>query len=154
MVTVFEKETGIKVSIDTYDTNEALLAKLKAGGGGFDIIVTSHAFIPIHIHEKLIQKINLKAMPDFKNLDKKFVDPQWEPEGDYTIPYQWGTTSFSVDTSIYNKPAESFEFLFNPPDELKDKIGLFKNPSDLLALAEVYLGIPFYGAALPKLKDC
>ncbi|MFU0507553.1 extracellular solute-binding protein [Pseudaminobacter sp. NGMCC 1.201702] len=142
LVEKFEKETGIDVTIDTYDSNETLLAKLKAGGGGYDIIVTAHTFIEVNAKEGLIQKFNPKDLPNFKYLDKKFVDPSWDPEGQYSLPYQWGTTSFAVDTAVYDKPIDSFETLFNPPAELAGKVGMLKGGSDLIAMAELYLGVP------------
>ena len=54
LIEKFEKETGISVTLDTYDSNETLLAKLKSGGGGYDIVVPTHNFIPILIEEGLI----------------------------------------------------------------------------------------------------
>ncbi len=143
LVEKFQKETGIEVTLDTYDSNETLLAKLKAGGGGYDIIVAGHVFIDVFAKEGLIQKFNPKDLPNFHYLDKRFVDPVWDPEGQYSIPYQWGTTSFAVDTAVYDKPIDSYETLFNPPPELAGRVGMFKNNTDLMALAELYLGVPF-----------
>lgn len=142
LVEKFQKETGIDVTIDTYDTNETLLAKLKAGGGGYDIIVTAHTFIPITAKEGLIQKFNPKELPNYSHLDKRFDNPSWDPEGQYSLPWQWGTTSFAVDTAVYDKPIDSLETLFNPPPELAGKVAMFKGASDLMALAELYLGVP------------
>ena len=143
LVEKFEAETGISVTIDTYDTNEALLAKLKAGGGDYDIIVPAHSLIPILKAEGLIQSIGLKEMANFGNLDAAFVDPAWDPDGNYSIPWQAGTTSFAVDTAVYGEPVDSFATLFDPPAELQGKIGMFKGSSDLVTLAQVYLGLPF-----------
>ncbi len=143
MIEKFEKETGIKVTIDTYDTNEVLLAKLQAGGGSYDIIVTAHSFIPIHASEDLIQPIGLKSLKNYKNMDPQYLNAAWNPKGDYAIPWQWGTTSFGVDTSVYSEPIDSYETLFNPPAALQGKIGMFKGASDLITLAQLYLNVPF-----------
>jgi len=142
LVEKFQKEMGIEVTIDTYDTNETLLAKLKAGGGGYDIIVTAHTFIPVMAKEGLIQKFNPKELGNYSHLDKRFENPSWDPEGQYSLPWQWGTTSFAVDTAVYDKPIDSLETLFNPPAELAGKVAMFKGASDLMALAELYLGVP------------
>ena len=143
LVEKFEAETGISVTIDTYDTNEALLAKLKAGGGDYDIIVPAHSLIPILKAEGLIQPIGLKEMANFENLEAAFVDPDWDPEGNYSIPWQAGTTSFAVDTAVHGEPVDSMATLFEPPAELHGKIGMFKGSSDLVTLAQIYLGLPF-----------
>lgn len=142
LVEKFQNEYDVQVTIDTYDTNETLLAKLKAGGGGYDIIVTAHTFIPIMAKEGLIQKFNPQELANYSHLDKRFVNPSWDPEGQYSLPWQWGTTSFAVDTVVYDKPIDSFETLFNPPPELAGKVAMFKGASDLMALAELYLGVP------------
>lgn len=143
LIEKFEKETGVDVTIDTYDTNEALLAKLQAGGGDYDIIITAHSFIPIHAAEGLIQPIGLKDLENFGNLDPQFVNADWNPGGDYAVPWQWGTTSFGIDTAVYGAPVDSYETLFNPPAELQGKIGMFKSAADLITLAELYLDVPF-----------
>lgn len=143
LVEKFQKETGINVTIDTYDSNETLLAKLKAGGGGYDIIVTAHTFIEVNAMEGLIQKFNPKDLPNYKYLAKQFVDPSWDQEGQYSLPYQWGTTSFAVDRAVYDGPIDSFETLFNPPAELAGKVGMLRGGSDIIPMAQLYLGVPF-----------
>ena len=143
LVEKFQKETGIKVTVDTYDSNETLLAKLMAGGGGYDVIVTAHNFIPIHVAEKLIQPIKLKDMKNAKYLGKQFMATNWNPSDDYAVPWQWGTTSFAVDTAVYDKPVDSYETLFSPPPELQGKLGMFKSQNELITMSQLYLGIPF-----------
>ncbi|NIA71311.1 extracellular solute-binding protein [Pelagibius litoralis] len=143
LVKKFEAETGIDVTIDTYDTNEVLLSKLQAGGGSYDIIVTAHSFIPVHAAEGLIQPIGLKDMENIENLDPQYLTADWNPEGDYGVPWQWGTTAFAVDRTVYNEPVDSYETLFTPPGALQGKIGMFKGASDLISLAQLYLGVPF-----------
>ena len=59
LVAKFEAETGIKVTVDTYDSNETLLAKLQAGATGYDLVVPSQNFVPILVSEGLIQKVNV-----------------------------------------------------------------------------------------------
>lgn len=139
----FEKETGIDVTIDTYDTNESMLAKLKAGGGDFDIIVAGHNFVPLLRDEKLAQKIGLAQLANYDNLKPDFIKPSYDPDGDYSAPWQGGSTSFLVDTAVYDKPIDSYETLFNPPPELQGKAGMLKGAADLIPVAEQYLGIPF-----------
>lgn len=153
LIEKFEAETGIDVTVDTYDTNESLLAKLMAGGGDYDIIITAHSFIPIHQGEGLIQPLGLKDMENFENLDKQFVDASWNPDGDYGVPWQWGTTSFAVDNAVYDAPIDSYETLFSPPEALQGKIGMFKGAQDIITLAELYLGVPFCSEDPAEMKQ-
>ena len=142
LIAKFEAETGISVTLDTYDSNETLLAKLKQGSGGYDIVVPSHNFIEILIEEGLIQAINASALPGYGNIDQKWQGPPWDPGNVYTIPWQWGTTSFTVDTEVYGGDIDTYSVLFQPPAELQGSIGMFRAPDEVIAMAQVFLGLP------------
>jgi spermidine/putrescine transport system substrate-binding protein len=142
MVKKFEDETGIKVTIDTYDSNETALAKLSSGAAGYDVIIISNDFIPIFVKQGLLQKVDVAHMPNFKNLDPQWQKRPWDPDAQYSVPWVWGTTSYSVDTAVYKGPTDSLQPLFEPPPELKGKIGMFGSPSEVMSLALVYLGKP------------
>ena len=140
LIEKFEQETGINVTLDTYDSNETLLAKLKSGGGGYDIVVPTHHFVPILVKEGLIRAINAKDLEGYENIDSRWQGPEWDPENAYTIPWQWGTTAFTVDTAVYGGEVDSYEVLFNPPAELQGQIGMFKAPDEVISMALIYQG--------------
>jgi spermidine/putrescine transport system substrate-binding protein len=142
MVKKFEAETGIKVTIDTYDSNETALAKLSSGAAGYDVMIISNDFVPIFVKQGLFQEVDAGKMPNFKNVDPRWQKRPWDPDARYTVPWVWGTTSYSVDTSVYKGPTDSLKPLFQPPAELKGKIGMFGSPSEVMSLALVYLGKP------------
>lgn len=142
LVKKFEKETGIKVSIDTYDSNETALAKLSSGAAGYDVMVISNDFVPIFVKQGLFQAVDAASMPNFKNMDPKWRNRPWDPDAKYTVPWMWGTTSYSVDTAVYSGPTDSLKPLFEPPPELKGKVGMFGSPSEVMSLALVYMGKP------------
>ena len=137
----FEQETGIKVTLDTYDSNETLLAKLKQGGTGYDIVVPSHNFIQIFIQEGLLQPINAKQLSGYGNIEKRWQNPPWDPGNVYTVPWQWGSTSYAIDTATYGGDINTYKVLFEPPAELRGKIGMFKTPDEVIPMAQIYLGI-------------
>jgi spermidine/putrescine transport system substrate-binding protein len=141
LIAKFEAETGIKVTLDSYDSNETLLAKLKSGATGYDIIVPTNNFVPILVSEGLLEPINATELAGYANIDPRWQNPEWDPGNVYTIPWQWGTTSFSVNTSKYTGPVDSLEILFNPPAELQGQIGMFNAPDDVMAMAQNYLGL-------------
>ena len=142
MVKKFEAETGIKVTIDTYDSNETALAKLQSGATGYDVMIISNDFVPIFVKQGLFQEVDPGKMPNFKNVDPRWQKRPWDPDAKYTVPWVWGTTSYSVDTSVYKGPTDSLKPLFQPPADLKGKIGMFGSPSEVMSLALVYLGMP------------
>lgn len=140
LIKKFEKETGIKVTLDTYDSNETLLAKLKAGGGGYDIVVPSQNFVPIMIKEGLLQRINASRLKGYENIIDSLKGPPWDPENAYSVPWQNGTTAFSVDTEVYEGDINTYKILFEPPPELQGKIGMFGTPDEVIPMALIYLG--------------
>ncbi len=152
LIKKFEAETGIKVTLDTYDSNETLLAKLKQGGGGYDIVVPTHNFVPILIKEGLIRKINAAKLPGYANIAARWRSPEWDPGNAYTIPWQWGTTAFTVDTAVYSGDIDTYKVLFEPPPELQGSIGMFKAPDEVIPMAEIYLGVPLCNESPADMK--
>ncbi|WP_299892478.1 extracellular solute-binding protein [uncultured Ruegeria sp.] len=142
LIEKFEAETGISVTLDTYDSNETLLAKLQSGATGYDIVVPSHNFVKIFVSEGLLQPINASELADYGNLSADFTSPPWDEGNTYTVPWQWGTTSFTVNTDVYGGDVNSYDVLFQPPAELQGKIGMFKSPDEVVSMALISLGLP------------
>jgi spermidine/putrescine transport system substrate-binding protein len=140
MIKKFEAETGIKVTIDTYDSNETALAKLSSGAAGYDVMIISNDFVPIFVKQGLFQAVDVASMPNFKNLDPRWQKRPWDPDAKYTVPWVWGTTSYAVDTAVYKGPTDSLKTLFEPPAELQGKIGMFGSASEVMSLALLYMG--------------
>lgn len=139
----FEKDTGIHATLDSYDSNETLLAKLKAGGGAYDVVVPSDSFIEIFVKEDLLQKLDKAQLPNLANLKKEFTTLPYDPAHDYTVPYLWGTTGYSYDSAKVpgGKLEESWKPFFEPPAELKGKVVALNSIEELYAPASYYLGI-------------
>ncbi|MGF1608062.1 MAG: extracellular solute-binding protein [Kiloniellales bacterium] len=153
LITKFQQETGIKVTLDTYDSNETLLAKLQAGGGGYDIVVPTHNFVPVLIQEGLIQKINASELDGYENVDDRWKSPEWDPGNAYTIPWQWGTTAFTVDTAVYGGDINTYKVMFEPPAELHGSIGMFRAPDEVIPMAQIYLGLPLCNESAEEMKQ-
>ena len=141
LIAKFERETGVKVSIDTYESNETLLAKLKSGSMGYDIVVISSDFVPIFVKEGLIQKVDTAHLPGFDNIEPRWRHPAWDGDEAYTVPFGWGVTGFAINTTHIKAPVDSLQTLFEPPPEAKGKVGMFSAPSEVMSLAEVDLGL-------------
>ncbi|MGI9460955.1 MAG: extracellular solute-binding protein [Alphaproteobacteria bacterium] len=137
----FEKETGIKVQLDTFDSNETLLAKMKSGGGvGYDLFVPTQNFVQIFVQEGLLEKVDIKNMPNYKYVDKKYRNPEWDPSQEYTVPWQIGHTSFAYNSSKYKGKGKSWKEFFAPDSSVKGKLAVFKSPSDVVDSALIYTG--------------
>ena len=143
LVDKFTAETGIKVTIDTYDSNEAMLASLKAGKlGEYDIAVPGDYMVQIMAGEGILDTFTPAELPNFANIDAKWLNVPFDDGRHSSIPYQWGSTAFSVNRDVFKGDINSLAIIFNPPEELKGKINVLDSQGEVLALGSMYLGIP------------
>lgn len=152
----FTAETGINVTLDLYDSNESMLAKLKAGGTGYDVVVPSDYMIKIMTDEKMLVDIGVNQMANFKYVEGPLKSPYYDPERKYTAPYMYGTTSFSYDTAAVGKLDDSWKEFFEPRPELKGKIAVLNDQVEVINNALRYLGLPLCnesGADMKKVQE-
>lgn len=143
LVDKFEAETGIDITIDTYDSNEAMLASLKAGKlGQYDVAVPGDFMVKIMADQGLLDSFTPDELPNFGNIEEEWVDVPFDPGRQHSIPYQWGSTSFSVNRDVFTGPIDTLALIFNPPPELSGKINVLDSQNEVLALASIYAGIP------------
>ena len=139
----FTSETGINVTMDTYDSNEAMLASLKAGGmGTYDVAVPGDYMVAIMANEGLLDNINDGELSNKGNIAQAWANPSFDPGRVHSIPYQWGSTSFSVNIEDYDGDINTTDILFNPPAELSGKINMLDSQGEVMALASLHMGIP------------
>jgi spermidine/putrescine transport system substrate-binding protein len=139
----FETETGIEVTMDTYDSNESMLAALKAGKmGQYDVAVPTDYMVKIMIADGLLDPIAPGELANMGNIAPQWMDVPFDPGRAHSIPYQWGSTAFAVNRDVYQGDISSLSIMFNPPPELQGKINVLDSQGDLLALASIYMGIP------------
>ena len=139
----FEADTGIKVSLDVYDSNNAMLAKLQAGGGGYDIVVPSNSILGTMISTGLVQKVDASKMPNYKNVAAPHDHPDVDVNRDYSVPYLWGSTGFTYDSAKVpgGKLDDTWKEFFEPRPELVGKIAAMKDQGEMFTAAAIYLGI-------------
>lgn len=147
----FEKETGIKVVYDVFDSNEVLEAKLLSGGSGYDVVVPSNPFLAKQIKAGVFQKLDKSKLPNWSNLNKdllKALDPS-DPGNQYSIPYMWGTIGIGYNVDKVkaalgdNAPVDSWDLVFKPENIAKLKgcgVSFLDSPTEILPAALHYLG--------------
>ncbi len=156
LIEKFEKEYNVKVTITDYDSNDTALAKVKAGGHGFDMVVPSATYIPIWINEGLALETRPDQMPNFKHVSKKWADVSWDPGRHYSVPWQWGTVGIIVNRSVYDGDINTSSVVFDPPEELVGKINVAPEMQDVIDTALYYVGsepCTTDKAALKKVRD-
>jgi spermidine/putrescine transport system substrate-binding protein len=140
LIEKFEKEHNVKVTITDYDSNDTALAKVKAGGHGFDIVVPSASYVPIWIGEDLLLETRPDQMPNFKNVEDRWTDVTWDPGRHYSVPWQWGSTGVVVNTKYFKGDINTSKMFLDPPKELKGKINVVPEMGDVMALTIMYHG--------------
>lgn len=139
----FAFEHDVKVTMDTFDSNESLLAALKAGAvGDYDLAVPGNYMVKIMIEEGLLDSFDPSELSNHANIEDRWKNVDYDPGRTHSIPYLWGSTSFSVNRDVYQGDIGSSEILFNPPEELSGKINILDSQGEVLAFAALYLGIP------------
>lgn len=139
----FEQETGIKVTVTDYDSNDTALAKIEAGGHGFDLVVPSANYVGIFRDKGLLTELDLSKLPNHKNIAPEWRDVDWDPGRIHSVPWQWGSTGIAVNTSVYPGDINTSAVWLEVPDELKGKINVVPEMNDVVALATMYAGGEF-----------
>ncbi len=136
----FTKETGIKVIYTTYESNEAMFAKLKLlDGKGYDIVVPSTYMVELLRDANLLSVIDKSKIPNLKNIDPTLVSQAFTMEDTYSIPYMWGAQGFMVNKNVVDpKTITSWNDLFRP--EFSGKILLSDDMRDTFGAALLATG--------------
>ena len=140
LVKKFEKTYDIKVTITDFDSNDTAIAKARQGGNEFDVVVPSSTFVKIWIDEGLLLESRPDQMENFKNIDPRWVNVDFDPGRRYTVPWQWGTTGVMVDKSVYSGDPNTSSIFLDPPPELVGKINVLPEMGDVLSLAIYHEG--------------
>ncbi|MBV7395666.1 extracellular solute-binding protein [Mameliella sediminis] len=149
----FSEEYDVEVVMDTYDSNEALLAALKAGAiGTYDVAVPGDYMVQIMAQEGLLDTIKDGELANKDNIQPQWADPSFDPGRAHSIPYQWGSTSFAVNRDVYDGDINTTDILFNPPAALSGKINMLDSQGEVMAMAALHMGIPQCSTDRDQLK--
>lgn len=135
----FEKETGIKVIYETFDSNEAMMTKIQQGGTTYDIAVPSEYMIDKMRQEDLLIPLDHSKLPNLKNIDERFMDLPFDPGNEYSVPYFWGTVGIVYNPGMLNgKKITSWNDLWDP--DLKNEILLIDGAREVIGMGLNSLG--------------
>lgn len=138
LVERFEKEHGCKVVIDTFDSNEAMYARLKAGAKGYDLIFPSTYIIPLMHKDGLLQPLEHSKIPNLKNLDPEVLDKIQNKELRVSAPYTISYTVIGYSKSQLQNPEATWK-LFDRTD-LKKRVTMLDDARETLGAALKSLG--------------
>ncbi|MBM3376529.1 MAG: extracellular solute-binding protein [Betaproteobacteria bacterium] len=156
MIAAFEKEFGIKVNYDTFETNEALHAKLVAGNSGYDIVVPGAVFAKMQIDAGFFQSLKKDRIPNLANLDPAVMATltKVDPNNAHLVPWGWGFTTVGINKTKVEKalagmpmPENAWDLVFKPEYTSRLRscgIAYLDSPSEILPVALHYIGKDAY----------
>ena len=142
----FTKETGIEVVYSTFEANEAMLAKVKLmQGKGYDVVVPSSYIIDIMKDDGLIQKLDHAKLPNLSQIDNKWLDREFDPNNEYSVPYMWGVVGLAYNTK-HIKPEQITSWADLARPEFKGKLIMTDDLRDAFCLGMKAMGRSCVGA--------
>jgi putrescine transport system substrate-binding protein len=151
-IKAFEKETGIKVRYDNFDSNEILHAKLAAGRTGYDIVVPGSHFAKMQIDGGLLMKLDKSKLPNLKHLDPAIQAQlaKLDPGNDHLVDWLWGFTTVGINAEKVKKalgalpmPDNAWDLVFKPEYASKLKscgVSYLDTASEVIPIALNYIG--------------
>ncbi|MDO5757367.1 MAG: polyamine ABC transporter substrate-binding protein [Rhodobacterales bacterium] len=147
----FQKETGITLTYDVFDSNEVLETKMLSSGSGYDVVVPTGTFMQRQITAGAFQKLDKSKLPNLENMWDLIQDrtDQYDPGNEYSINYMWGTTGIGVNVAKVrdvlgeDAPVGSLDLVFKPENmEKLAKCGVhfLDAPDEMIPMALKFLG--------------
>ena len=143
LIEQFERLYGVTVEQRFYESNESMLSQVQARAAPFDLIVPSDYMVDIMRRDGLLLPLDPIALPGRINLDPLFDRRPFDPDGNYSVPYLWGTVGIGVNVNVVgHSTAPTWGLLFDPDqaDHFAGRISLLDDPRQAMAAALIYLG--------------
>ncbi|MFS2280471.1 spermidine/putrescine ABC transporter substrate-binding protein [Microbacterium sp. OR21] len=137
VLAAFTKDLGPKLTVDSFGSNEELIAKLIAakGTGGYDIIVPTGPYIPQMVENDLLLKLNKDLIPNLEHMDPAFLGRDWDKNNDYSICKAWGTTGFVYDKTKITRELKTWnDFLDCAQNEASGATSVLDDPAEITGM--------------------
>ncbi len=141
VLTMFEEETGTKVTYKTFATNEELYALLKGGGASCDVIIPSDYMVSRMAEENLIQKLDFEKIPNYALVRDDLKKLDYDPSGEYSVPYMWGIVGIIYNKTMVDDVVDSWDILWN--EKYAKQILMFDNSRDAIGISLKRLGYSY-----------
>jgi len=136
---MFEEECGVRVTMDTYTSNEEMLAKIQAGNSGYSLVIPTDYTVKIMIEQDLARPLDMENIPNSSNLDPSQLGQYYDPTNEYSLPYQYSTTGLAYNVTAFDEPPTSWAVLFDQNDHCGES-SLLDDQYETVGAALVYLG--------------
>lgn len=138
----FQEEYGVEVTVDVYDSNEDMIAKVRTGSSGYDIVVPSDYAVDIMVKDKLLAPLDKSLLPNIKNLKKENMGLYYDTENTYSLPYNQGLTGIAYLKSKFPTPIDSWGIFFDPAqaEKIQGQFSMLDDEREVPGAALRYLG--------------
>jgi spermidine/putrescine transport system substrate-binding protein len=137
----FTDVCGVTVKVDVYGSNEEMEAKFKAGGNpGYDLITPSDYMVAKMAAANLLDKIDFANIPNFANIAPGHKGLYFDPNNEYSVAYNWGTTGIAYDKTKVSEPITSWKQFMEPGEGLQGKFSLLDDVRETLGMALRFKG--------------
>ena len=138
----FEKEYGVKVTVDLFDQNEDMLAKIRAGNSGYDLVTPSDYAVQIMAADKLLAPLDKSMLPNLQYMRKQNMDLYFDKGNTYSVPYMFGITGIAYNKSKFSTPPDSWAALFDPQqiEKYKGEFSMLDDERETPGAALKYIG--------------
>ena len=134
VIAEFERRYNIKVNYTNFETNEELYNVLVNSNSSYDVIIPSDYMVERLRSEGLLEKLDFSNIPNYENIDEQFRVNDFDPTGEYTVPYTWGIVALVYNTAMIEEGSiTSFKDMWNP--EYRNSVLMFNNSRDAMAIA-------------------
>ena len=138
LVRRFEKEQGCRVIIDTFESNESMYAKIKAGATGYDLLTPSSYFVKILFNQDYLQPLEHAQLPNLKNIDADYLRIAMDPQMHHSVPYMLTNTGISYQKSRVKNFVSSWKMFGD--EALKGRMTMLNDMRETMGAALKYLG--------------
>ena len=138
VIDLFEDETGITVKYVNFTTNEEMYTKLEAGAGTYDVLFPSDYMIERMIQNDMLEELDVANMPNLENLIDRVKNPDYDPEGKYSVAYMWGTLGILYNTEMVDGEITSWSALFD--EKNAGNVIMMNSMRDTIGIALKYMG--------------
>lgn len=154
LLQTFSAQTGMKVLVDTYDSNEVMLAKLLAGGGGsYSLVYPSDYMVQKMIDKNLLIELKHDRLIGLDNLFPQFKNPSYDLNNRYSIPFNWGTTGLIYNSEIIKDAPTDWEYLWQNQELLNQKITLLNDVREVMGAVLRMLGYSYNSKNETEIKE-
>jgi spermidine/putrescine transport system substrate-binding protein len=144
LLKTFTTQTGIKLLADVYESNDVMLAKVQAGGGGaYSAIYPSDYMVQKMLDLGLLNEIKRDRLIGIDNLFPQFQNPPYDPNNRYSIPFTWGTTGFIYNSEVLTTPPDDWEYLWKNRDKLSKRMTLISDVREVMGAVLRMLGYSY-----------